>query len=64
MNNSVFRFDVPQNEPVLDYAPGSPERARLEAELSRHAFIENARWCPLRALFAHHRGVLAERRPA
>jgi SAM-dependent methyltransferase len=39
-------------------------RARLEAELSRHAFIENARWCPLRALFAHHRGILAERRPS
>jgi hypothetical protein len=39
-------------------------RARLEAELSRHAFIENSRWCPLKALFAHHRGILAERRPA
>ena len=26
MNNSVFHFDVPQNEPILDYAPGSPER--------------------------------------
>ncbi len=40
MNNSVFRFDVPQNEPVLDYAPGSPERARLEAELARQAATE------------------------
>jgi 1-pyrroline-5-carboxylate dehydrogenase len=26
---------VPANEPVLDYAPGSPERARIEAELDR-----------------------------
>jgi len=26
-----------RNEPVLDYAPGSPERARLEAELDRMA---------------------------
>ena len=40
MNNSVFRFDVPQNEPVLDYAPGSPERAQLEAELARQAATE------------------------
>jgi 1-pyrroline-5-carboxylate dehydrogenase len=40
MNNSVFHFDVPQNEPVLDYAPGSPERARLETELARQAATE------------------------
>jgi 1-pyrroline-5-carboxylate dehydrogenase len=40
MNNSVFRFDVPQNEPGLDYAPGSPERAQLEAELARQAATE------------------------
>jgi 1-pyrroline-5-carboxylate dehydrogenase len=40
MNNSVFHFDVPQNEPVLDYAPGSPERGRLEAELARQAATE------------------------
>ncbi|MBM3306963.1 MAG: hypothetical protein FJY74_01375 [Candidatus Eisenbacteria bacterium] len=39
-------------------------RARLEAGLARHALIERARWCPLRPLFAHHRGVLAERRDA
>jgi 1-pyrroline-5-carboxylate dehydrogenase len=40
MNNSVFRFDVPQNEPILDYAPGSPERDRLHAELERQAAAE------------------------
>ncbi len=37
MNNSVFRFDVPANEPILDYAPGSPERLLLQAELDRQA---------------------------
>jgi 1-pyrroline-5-carboxylate dehydrogenase len=37
MNNSVFRFDVPQNDTVLDYAPGSPERTQLAAELDRQA---------------------------
>ena len=40
MNNSVFLFDAPQNEPVLDYAPGSPERRRLETELTRQAATE------------------------
>lgn len=31
------RFDppIPMNEPVLDYAPGSPERAELKEELAR-----------------------------
>ena len=33
----------PRNEPVLDYAPGSPERARLEAELDRMAGEEIGR---------------------
>lgn len=40
-----------------------PERREaLELALSRHAFIERATWCPLRVFFAHHRGILAERR--
>lgn len=40
-----------------------PERrASLERALSRHAVIERASWCPLRLFFAHHRGILAERR--
>jgi hypothetical protein len=39
-----------------------PERrAALERKLRRHFLIENARWCPLRVFFAHHRGVLARR---
>ncbi|HVP14086.1 MAG TPA: aldehyde dehydrogenase family protein, partial [Terriglobales bacterium] len=40
MNNSVFHFDVPQNEPGYDYAPGSAERRRLEAELAKQAASE------------------------
>jgi len=42
-----------------------PERREpLEAELGRHFLIENARLFPLKALFAHHRGVLARREDA
>lgn len=37
------------------------KRAALERQLGKHFLIENARWCPLRILFAHHRGVLARR---
>jgi 1-pyrroline-5-carboxylate dehydrogenase len=35
--NAIVSVPPPRNEPVLDYAPGSPERARLEAELARMA---------------------------
>ena len=39
-----------------------PQRRRaLEAELDRHFAIERTRRFPLKALFAHHRGVLARR---
>lgn len=39
-----------------------PERRLvLEADLERHFVIERARRFPLKALFAHHRGVLARR---
>jgi 1-pyrroline-5-carboxylate dehydrogenase len=34
MSNSIVRIPPPANEPVLDYAPGSPERAELKARLS------------------------------
>ena len=37
MNSAVFKFEKPKNEPVLSYAPGSPERAELTAELERMA---------------------------
>ncbi len=34
MPNGVYRVPKPSNEPVLGYAPGSPERASLRARLS------------------------------
>lgn len=37
MNNSVFRFSLPENEPVYDYAPGTKHRALLKQELERMA---------------------------
>ena len=35
MHNAVASPPPPRNEPVLGYAPGSPERAELRAELAR-----------------------------
>lgn len=35
--NGIFSLPNPVNEPVLSYAPGSPERAALKAELARLA---------------------------
>jgi 1-pyrroline-5-carboxylate dehydrogenase len=37
MNNTVFRFEVPENEPVRTYARGTAERSALKAELARQA---------------------------
>ena len=31
MANGVYNIPFPENEPVLGYAPGSPEKAELEA---------------------------------
>jgi 1-pyrroline-5-carboxylate dehydrogenase len=33
MNNAIFKFREPKNEPVKSYAPGSDERKLLQAEL-------------------------------
>lgn len=33
MNNAIFSFPHPQNEPIKSYAPGSPERVELKAKL-------------------------------
>ncbi|MGB8492478.1 MAG: L-glutamate gamma-semialdehyde dehydrogenase [Bacteroidales bacterium] len=33
MNNAIYNFREPSNEPVLSYSPGSPERILLEEEL-------------------------------
>ena len=35
MNNSLFKFAVPKNEPVLGYAPESKERKLLAQEIER-----------------------------
>ncbi|MGM0626214.1 MAG: L-glutamate gamma-semialdehyde dehydrogenase [Bacteroidota bacterium] len=35
MNNSIYHFEYPENEPVKDYAPGSEERESLQKELER-----------------------------
>ena len=37
MSNGIFTAPRPRNEPVLGYAPGSPERRALRAELERLA---------------------------
>jgi len=40
MNNTVFHFDVPHNEPMESYAPGCAARGRIKAELARQAATE------------------------
>ena len=37
MNNAVINTPYPSNEPVLDYAPGSPEKTALKAALAEVA---------------------------
>ncbi|MBS1581360.1 MAG: L-glutamate gamma-semialdehyde dehydrogenase [Bacteroidetes bacterium] len=46
MSNAVFQPPVPHNEPVLSYAPGTPERAALQAEYDRRikATIDAPMW--------------------
>jgi len=33
LNNAIFKVPMPSNEPIYDYAPGSPERAQLKIAL-------------------------------
>ena len=33
MNNAIYNFREPENEPVFSYNPGSQERKLLEKEL-------------------------------
>lgn len=35
MNNAIFQFREPKNEPVNSYAPGTPERKLLQEELKK-----------------------------
>jgi len=37
MSLGIFRVPAPQNEPIRDYAPGSPERASIQARLAEMA---------------------------
>lgn len=37
MSNGYFKVEMPKNEPVKAYLPGSPERARLKKELERQS---------------------------
>ncbi|MDR2084206.1 MAG: L-glutamate gamma-semialdehyde dehydrogenase [Bacteroidales bacterium] len=40
MNNAIFKFPNPNNEPIKGYMPGSPERIELEKELKRQSSTE------------------------
>ncbi len=40
MNNTVYQFDIPQNEPLLTYAPGTQERILLKQELERQSSLQ------------------------
>ncbi|MDR1814485.1 MAG: L-glutamate gamma-semialdehyde dehydrogenase [Tannerella sp.] len=41
MNNSIYRFHKPENEPVKSYAPGTPERAQLKEAIKK---LSNEVW--------------------
>jgi 1-pyrroline-5-carboxylate dehydrogenase len=34
MNNAIYNFREPKNEPVITYAPGTPERIKLTGEMN------------------------------
>jgi len=40
MNNAIFNFDNPQNEAILDYAPGNKEKELLIRELKNIESVE------------------------
>jgi len=39
MNNAIYNFKTPHNEPVYGYLKGSKERIELEKELKRQSQI-------------------------
>lgn len=45
MNNTIFSFEVPQNEPVLEYAPGSEERKGIDEALT--GFVSETQEIPM-----------------
>ena len=34
MSNAIFKVPLPLNEPILNYAPGSPEKVELKKKLT------------------------------
>ena len=40
MSNGLFKIPTAANEPIKDYAPGSPERASLKKEIERQSKIK------------------------
>ncbi len=47
MNNTLFSFPKPENEPVLGYAPGSPERKKIREALNEVYNWKNFEICPI-----------------
>ena len=47
MNNTLFSFPKPENEPVLGYAPGSPERKKIREALNEVYNWKNFEICPV-----------------
>ena len=46
MNNTLFSFPKPENEPVLGYAPGSPERKKIREALNE-LYNKQYEICPI-----------------
>ena len=46
MNNTLFAFPKPENEPVLGYAPGSPERKKIREALNE-LYNKEYEICPI-----------------
>ncbi|MGC8866817.1 MAG: L-glutamate gamma-semialdehyde dehydrogenase [Elusimicrobiales bacterium] len=40
MNNTILNLEMPQNEPTLSYAPGTPERKELKEQIKRMKSVE------------------------
>ena len=46
MNNTIFTFPKPENEPVLGYKPGSPERKEIRKALDE-LYKKTTTICPI-----------------
>ncbi len=55
MPNSIVMVPVPDNEPILSYAPGTPERTALKEkiqELKSQEIEIDTQWCRHAYLFS------------